>query len=149
MPWIQFCDKKNVTFIDCCNTIFLNLSKGSLNNIFQDLLNKIRSQQISQDRSYIYYITKSWTGLNPKHLLAFKSLWALKSLPNNKILDSTNLKAFAVDKLDVVKLTISVYDMVENIVGKGENAGYLHFRIFLLCFQKVSISGSLKVGIGW
>ena len=38
---------------------------------------------------------------------------------------------------------------VENIVGKGENAGYQHFLPFLQCFQKVSFSGSLKVGFVW
>ena len=38
---------------------------------------------------------------------------------------------------------------VENIVGKGENAGYQHFLLFPQCFQKPSDSGSLKVGILW
>ena len=33
---------------------------------------------------------------------------------------------------------------VENIVGKGENAGYQHFLLFPQCFQKASFSGSLK-----
>ena len=37
----------------------------------------------------------------------------------------------------------------ENIVGKGENAGYQHFLLFLQCFQKVSFTGLLKVGIMW
>ena len=34
---------------------------------------------------------------------------------------------------------IFLYDRVENIVGKGENAGYQHFLLFPLCFQKASI----------
>ena len=29
-------------------------------------------------------------------------------------------------------------DMVENIVGKRENAGYQHFLLFPQCFQKAS-----------
>ena len=33
----------------------------------------------------------------------------------------------------------------ENIVEKGENAGYQYFLIFPLCFQKPSFSGLLKV----
>ena len=37
---------------------------------------------------------------------------------------------------------ISVYDRVDNTVGKGENAGYQHF-------QKVSFSGLLYIGIVW
>ena len=34
---------------------------------------------------------------------------------------------------------------VENIVGKGENAGYQHFLLFPQWFQKASSFGSLKV----
>ena len=34
----------------------------------------------------------------------------------------------------------------ENIMGKGENAGYQHFPLYQQCFQKASFSGSLKVG---
>ena len=34
---------------------------------------------------------------------------------------------------------------VENIVGKGENAGYQHFVFFPQCFQKASFSGSLTL----
>ena len=44
------------------------------------------------------------------------------SLPKHNFLDLTKFKAFADDKLDVVKLMISVFDKVKNIVGKGENA---------------------------
>ena len=44
---------------------------------------------------------------------------------------------------------ISVFDRVENIVGKGENAGYQHFLLFPRCFQTASVLGSLKVGIVW
>ena len=43
----------------------------------------------------------------------------------------------------------SLSDRAENIVGKGKNAGYQHFLLFPQCFQKPSISGSLKVGIVW
>ena len=67
------------------------------------------------------------------------------SLPNNKILDWTKLKAFANDKLDSAKVMISVYNRVENIVGKGENAGYQHFLLFPQYFQNVSFSRSLIV----
>ena len=38
---------------------------------------------------------------------------------------------------------------VENIVGKGENAGFHNFFLFPQCFQKLSISGFFKVGIVW
>ena len=32
---------------------------------------------------------------------------------------------------------VFICDMVENIVGKGENAGYQHFLLFPQYFQKV------------
>ena len=38
---------------------------------------------------------------------------------------------------------------VENIVEKGENAGYQHFLLFPQCFQKASILELLKVRIVW
>ena len=71
------------------------------------------------------------------------------SLPNDKILDRFNLKAFADDKLNVAKTMFSPCDRVENIVGKGENAGYQHFLLFQQCFQKAYSTGLLKVGTVW
>ena len=44
---------------------------------------------------------------------------------------------------------ISLLDKVENTVGKGENAGYQHFLLFLQCFPKPSSQRSLKVRIVW
>ena len=60
-------------------------------------------------------------------------------LPNNKILDKTKSKAFADNKINVAQMMISVFDKVENIVGKGENAGYQHFLLFPQCFPKASL----------
>ena len=65
--------------------------------------------------------------------------------PNGKILDWSKLKAFADDKVNLADMMISLSDRVENIVGKGENAGYQHFLLFPQCFQMPSLSGSLKV----
>ena len=59
-------------------------------------------------------------------------------VPSDVILDWSNLKAFADDKIDVVKMTSSLHDRVENAVGKGENAGYQHFLLFPQCFPKPS-----------
>ena len=39
-------------------------------------------------------------------------------------------QTFADDKFYVIKLETSVFDGVENIVGKGEYAGYQHFLLF-------------------
>ena len=63
---------------------------------------------------------------------------------NDKILGWTNLKAFADVKLTVAKKMISLTDRVENIVGKGENAGYQHFLLFAQCFPKPSLLGVVK-----
>ena len=61
----------------------------------------------------------------------------------------TKLKAFVDDKLNGAEMKISLYDRVENAVGKGENAGYQHFLLFQQCFPKPSSLGSLRVGIVW
>ena len=37
-----------------------------------------------------------------------------------------------------------IFDRVENIVEKGENAGYQHFLLFPQYFQEPSFTGSLK-----
>ena len=71
----------------------------------------------------------------------------INSLPNYKILDWSKLKAFANENFNITKTMISVGNRVENIVGKGENTAYQHFRLFPQCFQKFSISGSLNLGI--
>ena len=42
---------------------------------------------------------------------------------------------------------VSLFDSIENILGNGENAGYQHFLLFLKCFQKFNLSGSIKEGI--
>ena len=44
-------------------------------------------------------------------------------------------------------MMIFVVDGVENIVGKGENAGYQHFLLFQQCFPpKASFFGIVKSG---
>ena len=43
------------------------------------------------------------------------------------------------DTLIVVQMMFRVTDSVYNIVGKGENAGYQHFLLFPLCFQKAVV----------
>ena len=66
----------------------------------------------------------------------------LNPLPDNKILDPTKLKAFADNKINVTQKLNFYLGRVENIAGKGENAGYQHFLLFPQCFQKLSFSGS-------
>ena len=67
------------------------------------------------------------------------TLYSDNTLPNDKILDVTKLKAFADDKLNVTKMMISLYDRVENTLGKGENAGDQHFLLFPQFFSKALV----------
>ena len=62
------------------------------------------------------------------------------------ILDWSKLKAFADDKINVTEKLKCVFGRVENIMGKGKNAGKQHFLLFL-CFQKAFSTGSLNIGI--
>ena len=62
---------------------------------------------------------------------------AINSLPNNKILDWSKLKALADDKINVAQKLKFVSGRIENIVGKGENVGYQHFLLFPTMFSKV------------
>ena len=72
----------------------------------------------------------------------------LNSLPNNKFVNWSNLKASADDKIYVTEKLKLVMGKVENIMGKGEHACYQHVILFP-CFQKALSSGLLKVGILW
>ena len=58
-------------------------------------------------------------------------------LPLNKILDQTKSKAFADDKLNVSKMTIPVFDRVENSVGKGEIACTSNFSFSHIVFKRL------------
>ena len=71
----------------------------------------------------------------------------LNSLPNDNFLDMTKLKAFSDDKLNLAKMTIYLFDRAENTVGKGENAGYQQFLLFLQCFPKPYSLRSLKIRV--
>ena len=73
----------------------------------------------------------------------------MNSLLYDKILNLTKFRAFAKDKFSVAQIMSSVSDMEENMVGKGENAGYRHFLLFPLCFQKLYFSDLLKFGMVW
>ena len=74
----------------------------------------------------------------PNTLLCLAFL--VNSLPNDKILDLSNLKDFAEDKISATYKMNFVVGKVQNMVGKGENAGFQHFLLFLQCFQRVSLS---------
>ena len=54
----------------------------------------------------------------------------------------------ALDNLNMIQMMKLIFDSAENIVGKGENAGYQHFLLFPQCFhkfQKTPSTRSLKL----
>ena len=67
-----------------------------------------------------------------------------KPLPNDKILDSTKMKAVAdaKKKKTVIQIMLSVCDKAKNLVGGGENAAA--FSPFPIIFSKLSFSGTIK-----
>ena len=60
----------------------------------------------------------------------------LNSLPSDKFSDRSKLKAFADDNIKVTEKMKFVSEMVENLVGKGENAGQQHFLLSPHFFSK-------------
>ena len=71
----------------------------------------------------------------------------LNSLTKDKILDNFKLEACGDDKVNVTRKLKFALKRIENIVENGENAGWQHFLLFPLFFQKTSYTGSLKVWI--
>ena len=65
-------------------------------------------------------------------------------LLNDKFLDWSKLKAFADDKINSTDKQKFFLALVENIVRKGENAGYQHFLLIPQCFQKFSFFRVIK-----
>ena len=74
---------------------------------------------------------------------------SINLLPNDKIFYLSKLKSFADDNSNINQKLKCALGKVENIVRKGENAGYQHFLLSPQCFQKTSSLGLLKVGIMW
>ena len=71
-----------------------------------------------------------------------------KSKDYNKFLDWSKLKAHADDKIIVTRKQKFLLGMVENIAGKGENAGYQHFLLFPTMFPKnLLYQGRKKSGL--
>ena len=56
-------------------------------------------------------------------------------------MDRSKLKAFADNKMNLTEKFKSILGGVENVMGKGENAGHQHFLLFPSCFLKVSFQG--------
>ena len=70
-------------------------------------------------------------------VLQHDKMLSIKSLPNDKMIDWSKFKAFQTT-INVAKIAKFVFDRVENIAEKGENAGYQHIPLFPQCFTKAS-----------
>ena len=70
-------------------------------------------------------------------------MW-FNSSPNDKILDWSNLKAFADDTINVTEILKSFLGSLENIVGKRENDGKQYFtfsrKVFIRYLLQVVLS---------
>ena len=65
-------------------------------------------------------------------------------LPDDKILDRSNLKQSADDNFKFDENSRKFSKQAENTVGKGEIARYKQFFLFPLCFQKACFLGASK-----
>ena len=61
---------------------------------------------------------------------------------------TTNSRLFRNDRVCDTK-NVKFFDMIENIVGKGENAGNQHFLLFQPCFLKTFFLRLGKARIVW
>ena len=72
----------------------------------------------------------------------------MNSLPNDKILDWSKLKAFADDKINVIKKLKSDIRWVANSVGKGQNAQVSSIFFFSHnVFKRLLSLGHYKLGL--
>ena len=72
-------------------------------------------------------------------------LHELNPSQNNKILDRSSFIGFADNMLVLAQMFTFVFNGIENLVAKGENADYQHFLNLPQCFHKSSFSAWLKL----
>ena len=64
----------------------------------------------------------------------FVSVYGNNPFANDKILDWSKFKALADNKINLNQILKFDMGRVENMAGKGENAGFKHFLLFPKCF---------------
>ena len=114
-----------------------------MGSIFSFSLSVFKSQFLKVAETLDYVVK----GLSVKYKFYQHFLVFLNSLPDNKILDRSKFTAFADNKIDVSQKFEFVLEMVENIVGKGENASYQYFLLFHNVFKRHLIQGHLESGL--
>ena len=75
--------------------------------------------------------------------------WLFNPLPDDKILDWSNMKQSADDNFKFDENSRKFSKHVENTVGKGEIARYEQFLLFPQCFQKACFLKASKDVIVW
>ena len=75
--------------------------------------------------------------LSESKLLYHLPLPSVNSLPNDKILDFAQIERICRQQNKCDLKTDFCFGRVENIMGKGENAGFQHFLLFRLCFKRL------------
>ena len=96
---------------------------------------------------YMFTIRDNKVEIHMEILKQCKSTCCFTLCQTIKFWTGLKLETFADDKIDLNEKLKPVLGRIENIVRKGENAGYQHFLLFPLCFQRPSHLGSLIVGI--
>ena len=74
---------------------------------------------------------------------------AFNPLPDDDILDWSNLKQFADDYFKFDENSRKFSKWIENTVGQGEIARYGQFLLFPQCFEKACFPGASKGVIVW
>ena len=70
-------------------------------------------------------------------------------LPNNKILDITKVKGFAVSKLHIAKMIVSLFDKSRKHCGNGRKCWLPAFSAFHTVFSKAFFLRVTKIRIAW
>ena len=97
-----------------------------------------RANEVQSSKKLLQFIFGFVLWLTLSNILVFNSL------ANDKILAFIKFKAFGNDKIIVNQKFKLVSGRVENIGGKGENAGHQHFLVFLHYFLKLLFSRGTK-----
>ena len=113
-----------------------------------------KSQWAKEDMlGYLYFLPPPPHFSKPSLSGSVKSVLfgeGFNSLPNDKIFIKSRFKALADNKIVVTQKLKFVLERVQNIVGKGENAGHQHFLHFPpQCFLRLSFPEVFKVRIVW
>ena len=75
--------------------------------------------------------------------------WLFNPLPDDKILDWSNMKQSADNNFKFDENSRKFSKHIENTVGKGEIARYEQFLLFPQCFQKACFLKASKDVIVW